>query len=157
LGIKGDQPGGQENELISLFLLSSYNIRKDFYEKLSAFAKMVDFLYSSYELFEEIGFEQAVKQYDMWLLQELLNNCIAHIDYTIWGRVYLNEFVDKIMFANPGTFLPGGIEPVLNPTYNPPYKRNRLLADSMMNFNMIDTQACQQGFTTSLSSIWMTG
>ena len=44
------------------------------------------------------------------------------------------------MFANPGTFLPGGIEPVLNPTYNPPYKRNRLLADSMMNFNMIDTQ-----------------
>lgn len=81
-----------------------------------------------------------VKQYDMWLLRELLNNCIAHMDYTIGGRVYLNEFEDKIMFANPGTFLPGGIEPVLNPTYNPPYKRNRLLADSMMNFNMIDTQ-----------------
>lgn len=85
-------------------------------------------------------FPVEVKQYDMWLLRELLNNCIAHMDYTIGGRVYLNEFEDKIMFANPGTFLPGGIEPVLNPTYNPPYKRNRLLADSMMNFNMIDTQ-----------------
>ena len=32
---------------------------KDFYEKLAAFAKMVDFVYSSYELFELIGFEQA--------------------------------------------------------------------------------------------------
>ncbi len=39
--------------------LREYNVRKDFYEKLSAFAKMVDFLYSSYELFELVGFEQA--------------------------------------------------------------------------------------------------
>lgn len=39
--------------------LREYNIRKDFYEKLSAFAKMVDFLYSSYELLEAIGFKQA--------------------------------------------------------------------------------------------------
>ena len=28
-----------------------------------------------------------VKQYDMWLLRELLKNCNAHMDYTIWGRV----------------------------------------------------------------------
>ncbi|MCD7820545.1 MAG: type I restriction endonuclease subunit R, partial [Lachnospiraceae bacterium] len=39
--------------------LREYEIRKDFYEKLSAFAKMVDFLYSSYELFDLVGFEQA--------------------------------------------------------------------------------------------------
>lgn len=39
--------------------LREYEIRKDFYEKLAAFAKMVDFVYSSYELFELIGFEQA--------------------------------------------------------------------------------------------------
>ena len=32
--------------------LREYDLRRDFYEKLSAFAKMVDFLYSSYELFE---------------------------------------------------------------------------------------------------------
>ena len=30
-----------------------------FTKKLSAFAKMVDFLYSSYELFEQVGFERA--------------------------------------------------------------------------------------------------
>lgn len=39
--------------------LREYDVRRDFYEKLSAFAKMVDFMYSSYELFELVGFEQA--------------------------------------------------------------------------------------------------
>ena len=39
--------------------LREYDLRRDFYEKLSAFAKMVDFLYSSYELFEQVGFERA--------------------------------------------------------------------------------------------------
>lgn len=38
--------------------LREYDVRKDFYEKLSAFAKMVDFMYSSYELFKAVGFEQ---------------------------------------------------------------------------------------------------
>ena len=39
--------------------LREYDLRRDFYEKLSAFAKRVDFLYSSYELFEQVGFERA--------------------------------------------------------------------------------------------------
>lgn len=39
--------------------LREYDLRRDFYEKLSAFAKMVDFLYSNYELFEQVGFERA--------------------------------------------------------------------------------------------------
>ena len=39
--------------------LRDYEIRKDFYEKLSVFAKLVDFLYSSYELFEKIGLNTA--------------------------------------------------------------------------------------------------
>ncbi len=80
------------------------------------------------------------KQYDMWLLRELMNNCIAHSDYTIGGRIYLNEFEDSIILTNPGTFLPGKIEPILEPSYNPPFYRNQLLAQTMVNFNMIDTQ-----------------
>ena len=80
------------------------------------------------------------KQYNMWLLRELMNNCIAHSDYTIGGRIYLNEFEDKIILSNPGTFLPGSIEPVLKPSYNPPFYRNQLLAEVMVKFNMIDTQ-----------------
>ncbi|HPM09892.1 MAG TPA: HsdR family type I site-specific deoxyribonuclease [Paludibacter sp.] len=39
--------------------LRIYETRKDFYTKLSSFAKLVDFLYSSYDLYEAIGFEQA--------------------------------------------------------------------------------------------------
>ena len=38
--------------------LREYNIRKDFYTKLSSFAKQVDFLYTSYDLFESIGYKK---------------------------------------------------------------------------------------------------
>ena len=39
--------------------LREYEIRKQFYEYLSSFAKRLDFLYSSLELFEAVGFDQA--------------------------------------------------------------------------------------------------
>jgi len=86
-------------------------------------------------------FPTETKQYDMWLLRELLNNCIAHSEYTYGGRIYLNEFEDKIILTNPGSFLPGKIEPVLNPGYNPPFYRNQLLAEAMVKLNMIDSQS----------------
>ena len=86
-------------------------------------------------------FPTETKQYDMWLLRELMNNCIAHSDYTIGGRIYLNEFDDKMILTNPGTFLPGSIEVALQRNYNPPFYRNQLLAETMVKFNMIDTQA----------------
>ncbi|MDD5803952.1 MAG: ATP-binding protein [Clostridia bacterium] len=70
-----------------------------------------------------------------------MNNCIAHSEYTIGGRIYLNEFEDQIILTNPGSFLPGSIEPVLQPSFNPPFYRNQLLAETMVRFNMIDTQA----------------
>ncbi len=80
------------------------------------------------------------QQYDTWTLRELMNNCIAHSDYTLGGRIYLNEFEDKLILTNPGTFLPGSIEPILQPGYNPPFYRNQLLAEAMVNLKMIDTQ-----------------
>lgn len=86
-------------------------------------------------------FPTETKQYDMWLLRELLNNCIAHSEYTYGGRIYLNEFEDRIILTNPGSFLPGKIEPVLNPGYNPPFYRNQLLAETMVKLNMIDSQS----------------
>lgn len=85
-------------------------------------------------------FPTETKQYDMWLLRELMNNCLAHSDYSIGGRIYLNEFEDRLILSNPGSFLPGSIEPVLKPSYNPPYYRNQLLAEAMVKFNLIDTQ-----------------
>ena len=85
-------------------------------------------------------FPTETRQYDIWLLRELMNNCIAHSDYSIGGRIYLNEFEDKLILTNPGTFLPGSIEPILQPSYNPPFYRNQLLSETMVKLNMIDTQ-----------------
>jgi len=84
-------------------------------------------------------FPTETQQYDSWLIRELLNNCIAHQDYTIGGRIYVNEFEDHIKITNPGSFLPGNIQAVLKPSYAPPYYRNQLLADAMVKFHMIDT------------------
>ena len=84
-------------------------------------------------------FPTETQQYDSWMFRELLNNCIAHQDYTIGGRIYVNEFEDKVKITNPGSFLPGEIQPVLVPSYSPPYYRNQLLTQAMSNFYMIDT------------------
>ena len=86
-------------------------------------------------------FPSETKQYDVWLLRELMNNCIAHSDYTLGGRIYLNEIEDQVILTNPGTFLPGDIEVALQKNYNPPFYRNQLLAETMVKFNMIDTQS----------------
>ena len=86
-------------------------------------------------------FPQETQQYDTWLLRELLNNCIVHSNYRLGGRIYVNEFEDKIMISNPGEFLPRDVETVLQPSYNPPYYLNQLLAEVMVKFNMIDTAA----------------
>lgn len=86
-------------------------------------------------------FPSETKQYDVWLLRELMNNCIAHSDYTLGGRIYLNETEDQVILTNPGTFLPGKIETALQKNYNPPFYRNQLLAETMVKFNMIDTQS----------------
>ncbi len=46
-----------------------------------------------------------------------------------------------LKFTNPGPFLPGKIEKVLDPGYNPPFYRNQLLAETMVKLNMIDSQS----------------
>ena len=86
-------------------------------------------------------FPTETQQYDPWLLRELLNNCIAHQDYTAGRRIYVDEFEDHIQLSNAGSFLPGDIKPVLEPAYAPPYYRNPLLTQAMVNFKMIDTAA----------------
>ena len=84
-------------------------------------------------------FPDETQQYDPWILRELLNNCIAHSNYQLGGRIYINECEDSITITNPGNFLPQTIEAVLQKTYSPPFYRNQLLTESMVNFYMIDT------------------
>lgn len=86
-------------------------------------------------------FPMETEQYNSWLIRELLNNCIAHTNYRLGGRIYVNEFEDKIKFTNPGDFIPQKIENVLEVSYNPPFYRNQLLAEAMAAFHMIDTAA----------------
>ena len=84
-------------------------------------------------------FPRETQQYDTWLLRELMNNCIAHSNYQLGGRIYINEEDDCISIVNPGDFLPQTVETVLQKTYNPPFYRNQLLAEAMVKFHMIDT------------------
>lgn len=84
-------------------------------------------------------FPMETEQYNSWLMRELLNNCIAHTNYQLGGRIYVNEFEDKIKFTNPGDFIPQKVENVLEVSYNPPFYRNQLLAEAMASFHMIDT------------------
>ena len=78
-------------------------------------------------------------QYDQSMLYELLNNCIVHQEYSMGARIYVDEYEDRIKFINPGTFMPGSIRIVLDPSYAPPFYKNQLLAETMTNFGMIDT------------------
>jgi ATP-dependent DNA helicase RecG len=84
-------------------------------------------------------FTTETHQYDSSLLKELLNNAIAHMDYTIGGRIYLDEFEDTVVISNPGSFIPGDVRTVLKKGYRAPYYRNQLLSDAMKDFDMIDT------------------
>jgi ATP-dependent DNA helicase RecG len=86
-------------------------------------------------------FPTETMQYDSWTLHELINNSIAHSDYTIGGRIYLNELEDEIVLTNPGSFIPGDIEATLKLNYTAPFYRNQLLSETMVKFNMIDTQS----------------
>ena len=127
-------------------LYGSNNIVKDYMEFNIPFITVVDKVYAKvrnlvyrYMPNQMTLFPTETQQYDASLLRELLNNCIAHQDYTLGGRIYLDEFEDTLTISNSGNFLPGDVREVLNPGYTAPYYRNQLLADAMVKFNMIDT------------------
>jgi ATP-dependent DNA helicase RecG len=85
-------------------------------------------------------FPDEVDQYDPQNIREALSNCIAHMDYSVGGRISVAENEDGyISFANPGSFLPGSIEKVIQSEEPPSYYRNTLLARTMESFNMIDS------------------
>ncbi|MEW6236258.1 MAG: ATP-binding protein [Candidatus Omnitrophota bacterium] len=84
-------------------------------------------------------FPTEVTKYDPWVIRELLNNCIAHQDYTKGGRINLVEEPDSLLFTNLGHFIPGSVEKVLLQDAPQEQYRNPFLAQAMVNLNMIDT------------------
>lgn len=88
---------------------------------------------------DETLFPTEVSQYDPWVIREALNNCIAHQDYELRGKINLVEKPDELTFNNVGSFIPGDVETVINENCPPEIYRNHFLAHAMVNLNMIDT------------------
>lgn len=80
-----------------------------------------------------------VSQYDPWVMRETLHNCIAHQDYSKAGRIIVVEQPDSLLFTNLGAFYPGSVEEVVIRDSPQEYSANPLLAQAMVNLNMIDT------------------
>lgn len=57
--------------------LREFSIRKDFYEKLSSFAKLVDFMFSSYELYQAVGDKKAEEYRRDYLFFKKLKDSVS--------------------------------------------------------------------------------
>lgn len=85
-------------------------------------------------------FPEEVDQYDPYIIREALNNCIAHQDYTLGGKVVVVENENATLtFSNSGSFIPKSVEHVIKADAPESIYRNKFLADAMVNLNMIDT------------------
>lgn len=85
-------------------------------------------------------FPQEVDSYDPYIIREALNNCIAHQDYTLGGKINVVEREDsQLTFANMGSFIPKTIENVIEVDAPEPFYRNPFLAEAMVGLKMIDT------------------
>ena len=85
-------------------------------------------------------FPVELAQYDPWVIREALNNCLAHQDYALRGRINIVETPNALLLGNVGGFLPGKVETVIQQDAPPEIYRNPFLAEAMVNLNLIDTQ-----------------
>ena len=134
------------NAQITYVLYDKDKIEKDYEHFAPPYILSVDKIYSRIRnlkyryMTDGTLFPEEIDQYSLQNIRESLNNCIAHMDYTIGGRITVSEREDSYLsFANPGTFLPGSIEKVISTDEPPHYNRNALLALTMVSLNMIDS------------------
>jgi len=84
-------------------------------------------------------FPKEVTHYDKWVIRELLQNCIAHQDYSKSSRIIVLEYNKKLIFQNAGSFILDSVEEVIRHNSPQDYYRNPFLAQAMVNLNMIET------------------
>jgi ATP-dependent DNA helicase RecG len=84
-------------------------------------------------------FPEEIDQYEPYAIREALNNCIAHQDYTLAGRINVVEREESLMFTNLGSFVPGDVRRVVMEDAPEEHYRNRFLATAMFNLKMVDT------------------
>lgn len=131
---------------ISWVLYNKDKVERDYQHFEPPYILAVDEVYSKIRnlkyryLKDGTLFPEEIDQYDAKNIKEALSNCIAHMDFTLGGRISVSENEDGyISFTNPGTFLPGSVEEVLKSEEPPSFYRNTLLAKTMESFNMIDS------------------
>ncbi|WP_223247318.1 ATP-binding protein [Sulfuriferula sp. AH1] len=59
-------------------------------------------------------FPEEIDQYEPYAIREALNNCIAHQDYTMAGRINVIEHEESLTFTNLGSFVPGDVRRVVD-------------------------------------------
>ena len=82
--------------------LREYDVRKDFYTKLSSFAKQVDFLYASYDFFGVVGFQKSEEYRRDYLFFKKLKDSVSlrfndSVDFSKYEdgiRQLLNTYVN---------------------------------------------------------------
>jgi len=84
-------------------------------------------------------FPEEVDQYEPYVIREAMNNCIAHQDYTLCGRINVVEGEESLTFTNLGSFVPGDVQRVVMENAPEEHYRNRFLATAMFNLKMVDT------------------
>ena len=80
-----------------------------------------------------------VSKYDQRVVLEALHNCIAHQDYTRGARIVVKELPDRLIFENEGGFFDGQPSDYIAGEKTPRRYRNTVLAQAMVELNMIDT------------------
>jgi len=89
---------------------------------------------------ESTLFPEETLRYEPYSIREALNNCIAHQDYTVGGRINVVEIEDEaLIFTNYGSFIPGSVERVVKDDAPEEHYRNKFLATAMFNLKMVDT------------------
>ncbi len=119
---------------------------KDYLIVTCPFILNVDVIFSKirnviYRLEKRQGlFPEEISQYSPDLVYEALNNCIAHQDYALGGRINVIEKEDEIIFSNCGDFIPGSVEKVIEDDSPEERYRNEFLCTAMFNLRMIQTR-----------------
>ena len=130
---------------IRWILKDSKGIEKDYQIESCPFLLAVDKIYGKIRklkyryMREGTLFPDEVDQYDPFVIREPLNNCIAHQDYSLGGRINVVESEDQLIFSNVGSFIPGSIEEVIKNDAPEERNRNKFLLNAMFNLKMVET------------------
>jgi ATP-dependent DNA helicase RecG len=131
---------------ISWILKDENNTERDYQHYSLPFLLSLESVYGKIRnltyryLLDNTLFPTEVAKYEPYIIRESLNNCVAHQDYSLGGRITLVEFPDELIFSNLGSFIPGTVEKVIQQDAPQEYYRNAFLANAMVNLKLIDTQ-----------------